>query len=49
MLNDAQKKAISEQDKTAKNSYLAAAPALTNAGIKAHPKFTAYTNSIGGH
>ena len=49
MLNDAQKKAIVEQDKSAKNSYLTASPSLANAGVKTHPKFIAYTSSIGGH
>lgn len=49
MLNDAQKKAIVEQDKSAKNSYLTASPALANAGVKTHPKFIAYTSSIGSH
>ena len=49
MLTDAQKKAILQQDKSAKASYLSASPALSQAGIKAHPKFQAYTASIGGH
>ena len=39
MLTDAQKKAILEQDKSAKATYLSASPALSQAGIKAHPKF----------
>ncbi len=47
MLNDAQKKAILEQDKSTKAGYLAATPNLTNAGVKAHPKFAAYEASIG--
>ena len=47
MLNDAQKKAILDQDKSAKTGYLSAAPPLSNAGIKAHPKFQAYAASIG--
>ena len=50
MLTDAQKKAVLEQDKSAKNGYLASTPSLNNAGVKAHPKFVAYENSIGaGH
>ena len=49
MLTDAQKKAILEQDKSAKNTYLTASPAISQAGVKAHPKFVAYSNSIGGH
>lgn len=49
MLNDAQKKAIVDQDKSAKKAFLTAAPALNAAGVKTHPKFVAYTNSIGGH
>ena len=48
MLNDAQKKAIVEQDKSIKNHYLSAAPKVTNAGIKSHDKFKAYEASIGG-
>lgn len=46
MLKDNQKKAILEQDKSAKNGYLNAAPALTNAAVKGHPKFQAYTASM---
>ena len=47
MLTDAQKKAIVEQDKSAKQGYLAAAPKISNAGIKAHDKFRAYEASMG--
>lgn len=47
MLNDAQKKAIVEQDKSAKQQYLAATPKITNAAIKVHDKFKAYEASIG--
>lgn len=47
MLNDAQKKAIVEQDKSAKKTYLTAAPSVSHAGVKAHPKFVQYTASVG--
>jgi hypothetical protein len=49
MLNDAQKTAIVSQDKATKNSYLSAAPKLSNAAVKAHDKFKAYAASIGAH
>lgn len=48
MLNDSQKKVILETDKSAKAAYLAAQPAISNAGVKSHEKFRAYTQSIGG-
>ena len=47
MLNEDQKKAILDQDKSTKIGYLAATPTLSNAGVKAHPKFQAYEASIG--
>ena len=46
MLNDSQKKAIVDQDKQAKTTYLAQSPSLSNAGVKAHEKFQSYVNSI---
>lgn len=49
MLTDAQKKAVVAQDKVNKATYLAAPPKMTNTGVKAHPKFVAYVNSIGAH
>lgn len=48
MLNDAQKKAVVDQDKQAKNIFLARSPSITNAGVKAHEKFQMYVTSIGG-
>lgn len=48
MLNDTQKKAILEQDKSTKNGFLAATPKITNAGVKSHDKFKLYEASIGG-
>lgn len=48
MLNDAQKKAILDQDKSAKNGFLAATPKISNAGVKSHEKFKSYEASIGG-
>jgi len=47
-LNDAQKKAIIDQDKQTKNTYLATTPKISHAGLKAQPKFKAYEASIGG-
>jgi hypothetical protein len=47
MLTDAQKKAILDMDKAAKNTYLAAAPKITHAGITSSDKFKAYQASIG--
>ena len=47
MLTDAQKKAILDMDKAAKNTYLAATPKITHAGIKSQDKFKAYEASIG--
>jgi len=47
MLTDAQKKAIVEQDKSTKNAYLATAPKMSHAGVKAHQKFVQFTASIG--
>jgi hypothetical protein len=47
MLNDDQKKAIIDQDKSAKNGYLASGPAISNGGLKSHDKFKAYETSIG--
>jgi len=46
MLNADQKKAILDGDKSAKNGYLAKGPAVSNGGIKTHPKFVAYEKSI---
>ena len=47
MLTDAQKKVILESDKAAKAAYLSAQPAISNAGVKSHEKYAAYTASIG--
>jgi hypothetical protein len=47
MLTDAQKKAIVDQDKAAKTTYLNAGPNISNGGVKAHEKFRAYETSIG--
>ena len=47
MLTDAQKKAVLEQDKSAKAGYLATAPKISNAGVKNHDKYKAYEASIG--
>merc|ERR1719362_333136 len=47
MLNDTQKKAILQQDKAAKATYLASTPQISNAGIKNADKFKAYEASIG--
>ena len=47
MLNDAQKKAIVDQDKAAKATYLAATPNISNAGVKNSNKFKAYEATIG--
>lgn len=47
MLNEDQKQAILAQDKSAKQGYLSAQPALNHAGVKAHPKYLAYEASIG--
>ena len=46
MLTDAQKTAVIAQDKSAKQQYLSAAPAISNAAVKSHEKFKAYENSI---
>ena len=47
MLTDAQKKAVLEQDKSAKAGYLSAAPKISNAAVKNHDKYKAYEASIG--
>ena len=49
MLTDAQKKAILEQDRSAKATYLSAAPAISNAAVKNHEKYKAYEANIGSH
>ena len=46
MLKDNQKKAILDSDKSAKSAYLNASPKITNASVKAHPKFQAYEASM---
>jgi len=46
MLKDNQKKAILEQDKSAKEGYLNAAPQISNAAVKGHPKYQAYAASM---
>ena len=46
MLKDNQKKAILDSDKSAKSAYLNASPKITNAAVKAHPKFQAYEASM---
>ena len=47
MLTDAQKKAIVDQDKAVKATYLAATPNISNGGVKNSDKFKAYEASIG--
>ena len=47
MLTDAQKKAVLEQDKSAKASFLSSAPKISNASVKNHEKYKAYEASIG--
>ena len=49
MLNDAQKKAVLEQDKATKATYLASAPKISNASVKNHDKYKAYEATIGSH
>ena len=49
MLNDAQKKAVLDQDKSAKATYLASAPKISNASVKNHEKYRAYEAGIGSH
>jgi hypothetical protein len=41
-----QKRMIAQQDNTAKNAFLSEAPAINNAGVKAHQKYQSYADSL---
>lgn len=45
-LNSEQKRTISDQDKRDKQAFLAAVPNINNPGVKAHPKYTNFVDSI---